>query len=103
MGKIPPVTPFRPRDADESGAGGEPGQHVVVLSGLSGAGKTAATKLFEDLGYACGDDALPRPTVPVRSHTARGAAGTARGSHREPSQPIPGKVVDPRVAQVLEE
>ena len=31
-------------------------QHVVVLSGLSGAGKTAATKLFEDLGYMCVDN-----------------------------------------------
>jgi UPF0042 nucleotide-binding protein len=63
MGKIPPLTPFRPRDADEPGAGGEPGQHVVVLSGLSGAGKTAATKLFEDLGYGCVDN-LPGELLP---------------------------------------
>ncbi len=33
-----------------------PDQHVVILSGLSGAGKTAATKLFEDLGYTCIDN-----------------------------------------------
>src|SRR5665811_1694253 len=63
MVKIPPVTPFRPRDDDESPRGGEPGQHVVVLSGLSGAGKTAATKLFEDLGYACVDN-LPGELLP---------------------------------------
>ena len=31
-------------------------QRVVLLSGLSGAGKTAATKLFEDLGYTCMDN-----------------------------------------------
>jgi UPF0042 nucleotide-binding protein len=62
MGSIPPVTPFRPRDAEEAGAGGQ-GQHVVVLSGLSGAGKTAATKLFEDLGYACVDN-LPGELLP---------------------------------------
>jgi len=31
-------------------------RHVVVLSGLSGAGKTAATKLFEDLGFMCVDN-----------------------------------------------
>jgi UPF0042 nucleotide-binding protein len=31
-------------------------QHVVILSGLSGAGKTAAAKLFEDLGYAVVDN-----------------------------------------------
>ncbi len=29
---------------------------MVILSGLSGAGKTAATKLFEDLGYTCVDN-----------------------------------------------
>jgi UPF0042 nucleotide-binding protein len=38
-------------------------QHVVVLSGLSGAGKTAATKLFEDLGYTCVDN-LPSELLP---------------------------------------
>ena len=63
MGTLPPPTPFRPRHADETGLGGEPGQHVVVLSGLSGAGKTAATKLFEDLGYACVDN-LPGELLP---------------------------------------
>jgi UPF0042 nucleotide-binding protein len=38
-------------------------QHVVILSGLSGAGKTAATKLFEDLGYICVDN-LPGELLP---------------------------------------
>src|SRR4051812_48796543 len=38
-------------------------QHVVVLSGLPGAGKTAATKLFEDLGYTCVDN-LPGELLP---------------------------------------
>src|SRR4029077_12124818 len=32
---------------------------VVILSGLSGAGKTQASKLFEDLGYACIDNLPP--------------------------------------------
>ncbi len=40
-----------------------PGQHIVILSGLSGAGKTAATKLFEDLGYLCVDN-LPGELLP---------------------------------------
>lgn len=40
-----------------------PAQHVVILSGLSGAGKTAATKLFEDLGYVCVDN-LPGELLP---------------------------------------
>jgi hypothetical protein len=48
MGKIPPVTPFRPRDADEPpGAGGEPGQHPPnagqVSSGWGRLGNTTPT------------------------------------------------------------
>jgi UPF0042 nucleotide-binding protein len=35
----------------------------VILSGLSGSGKTAATKLFEDLGYVCVDN-LPGELLP---------------------------------------
>jgi UPF0042 nucleotide-binding protein len=42
---------------------GEPEQRVVILSGLSGAGKTAATKLFEDLGYTCMDN-VPGELLP---------------------------------------
>ena len=37
--------------------------HVVVLSGLSGGGKTAAAKLFEDLGYIVVDN-LPGELLP---------------------------------------
>ncbi len=49
-------------DADERRASAD-GQHVVILSGLSGAGKTAATKLFEDLGYTTVDN-LPGELLP---------------------------------------
>lgn len=38
-------------------------QHVVVVTGISGGGKTAATKLFEDLGYTCVDN-LPGEMLP---------------------------------------
>ena len=48
--------------ADERG-GEDDAQHVVILSGLSGSGKTAATKLFEDLGYVCVDN-LPGELLP---------------------------------------
>ncbi len=34
-------------------------EHFVVISGLSGAGKSQASKLFEDLGYACVDNLPP--------------------------------------------
>ena len=49
-----------PRKATARGDGD---QRVVILSGLSGAGKTAATKLFEDLGYTCMDN-LPGELLP---------------------------------------
>jgi UPF0042 nucleotide-binding protein len=39
-------------------------QHVVILSGLSGAGKTAAAKLFEDIGYTVVDN-LPGELLPA--------------------------------------
>ena len=38
-------------------------QHVVIVSGLSGGGKTAAAKLFEDLGYTVVDN-LPGELLP---------------------------------------
>jgi UPF0042 nucleotide-binding protein len=56
----------RPADtAIEGGAGSVPrsGPHVVILTGLSGAGKTAAAKLFEDLGYTVVDN-LPGELLP---------------------------------------
>jgi RNase adapter protein RapZ len=33
--------------------------HFLVISGLSGAGKSQASKLFEDLGYSCVDNLPP--------------------------------------------
>lgn len=45
-----PLTPPRPA-LSASDAGG-----VVIVSGMSGAGKTTALKVFEDLGYECVDN-----------------------------------------------
>jgi RNase adapter protein RapZ len=42
---------------------GSKGPHVVLLSGLSGGGKTAAAKLFEDLAYTVVDN-LPSELLP---------------------------------------
>jgi UPF0042 nucleotide-binding protein len=42
---------------------GPHGPHVVLLSGLSGGGKTAAAKLFEDLAYTVVDN-LPSELLP---------------------------------------
>ncbi len=85
-------------------------QAVVILSGLSGGGKTAAAKLFEDLGYIVVDN-LPGelladladlvssdPTrfaqvaivVDVRSGDATVALGSARGA-------LEGRGIHPRI------
>jgi RNase adapter protein RapZ len=60
------ATPMRGQ-ADARGAGEparaapeRPNGHLVVISGLSGAGKSQASKLFEDLGYYCVDNLPPR-------------------------------------------
>ena len=49
---------------NQAGPGDGPnGPHVVLLSGLSGGGKTAAAKLFEDLAYTVVDN-LPSELLP---------------------------------------
>lgn len=57
------MTAGQSRAGDAAGGSAPTDQHVVILSGLSGAGKTAATKLFEDLGYTCVDN-LPGELLP---------------------------------------
>src|SRR5262245_14957902 len=53
----PMVTPGeQPQDAADSAEDRLPEAHVVILSGLSGGGKTAAAKLFEDLNYVVVDN-----------------------------------------------
>jgi UPF0042 nucleotide-binding protein len=42
--------------ADSAGSAAAPEPAVIILSGLSGGGKTAAAKLFEDLGYTVIDN-----------------------------------------------
>jgi RNase adapter protein RapZ len=59
-GPAEPAVRERPSDADIAS---HEGQHVVLLSGLSGGGKTAAAKLFEDLGYTVVDN-LPGELLP---------------------------------------
>jgi UPF0042 nucleotide-binding protein len=45
-----------PDDDPAAARSGSRGQEVVLLTGLSGGGKTAAAKLFEDLGYTVVDN-----------------------------------------------
>ena len=52
---MPPTAPMRPMAEivdDEAVAN----QHVAIITGLSGAGKTATSKIFEDLGYTVVDN-----------------------------------------------
>ena len=65
---MPAKEPRTPAAADEgpvlAAAGStDHGQHVAILTGLSGGGKTAAAKLFEDLGYTVVDN-LPGEMLP---------------------------------------
>jgi UPF0042 nucleotide-binding protein len=50
------ASPKKARAADDSALAME---HFVVISGLSGAGKSQASKLFEDIGYSCVDNLPP--------------------------------------------
>lgn len=52
-----------PGAAAGGGSGASRTQRVIVISGLSGAGKTTVTKLFEDLGFSCVDN-LPTALLP---------------------------------------
>ncbi len=51
-----------------------PAAGAVVVTGLSGAGKSVVTRCFEDLGYRCVDN-LPLDLIePLFQHTQEGAA-----------------------------
>jgi RNase adapter protein RapZ len=47
----------------ETKPAGEPAKQLIVLTGISGAGKASALKAFEDLGYHCVDN-LPLELLP---------------------------------------
>jgi len=51
---------------------------LVVVTGVSGAGKSTALRALEDLGYYCADN-LPMPLLPklVRCPTPTSAPGCA--------------------------
>jgi UPF0042 nucleotide-binding protein len=88
----------------------EPSVHVVLLSGLSGGGKTAAAKLFEDLAYSVVDN-LPGELLPqladlVASDPTRFArvaivldvrAGDAETAYRAMRGALEGRGIRPQV------
>ena len=86
------------------------GPHVLLLSGLSGGGKTAAAKLFEDLAYTVVDN-LPGELLPglaelVSADPARFArvaivldvrAGDAETAYRAMRGALEGRGIRPQV------
>ena len=48
--------------------------NFVIITGLSGAGKSNAVKVFEDMGYFCVDN-LPAPLIPKFAELCRQAGG----------------------------
>ncbi len=50
-------------------------RRVVIITGLSGAGKTNALQAFEDAGYFCIDNLPPRMIPAVMETTAQGKGG----------------------------
>ena len=63
------MTPKKPRgratpaDASKRKLRAKPQKHLVIVTGISGAGKASALKAFEDLGYHCVDN-LPLELLP---------------------------------------
>lgn len=60
------------RATDSPGSGK---RRVVIITGLSGAGKTNALQAFEDAGYFCIDNLPPRMIPAVMETTAQGKGG----------------------------
>lgn len=97
------ISPETEREAPSNG-------HVVLLSGLSGGGKTAASKLFEDLAYTVVDN-LPGELLPdlaelVSSDAERFArvaivldvrAGDAETAYRAMRGALEGRGLRPQV------
>jgi len=54
-------------------------RRTIVVTGMSGSGRSAALKAFEDLGYFCVDN-LPLPLLKDFLAFSRGADGTARSA-----------------------
>jgi RNase adapter protein RapZ len=52
------------------GPAGHPGPHMLLVTGLSGAGKTLAMKALEDLGFFCIDN-LPPTFLPQLTQAER--------------------------------
>jgi len=63
---------------EASTVGGDPAEgrrRIVIITGLSGAGKSNALQAFEDAGYYCVDNLPPRMVPAVMEATGEGVGG----------------------------
>jgi RNase adapter protein RapZ len=66
------------RERRKQKGGGRPrGAHFVVVTGMSGAGKSQAIRALEDLGYFCVDN-LPITLIPAFADLTMSGEGDAR-------------------------
>jgi UPF0042 nucleotide-binding protein len=67
---VSPPQPKKPRaQGKRAGGDGKAGRPFIVLTGLSGAGKSHAIRALEDLGYFCVDN-LPTTLIPTLARIA---------------------------------
>ncbi|MDQ3793617.1 MAG: RNase adapter RapZ [Actinomycetota bacterium] len=62
-----------PRAAEKTPVAGK--RRIIIVTGLSGAGKSNALRAFEDAGYFCIDNLPPRMIPAVMETTAQGNGG----------------------------
>ena len=62
------------RRAGKAGRPGKAGQPFIILTGLSGSGKSQAIRALEDLGYFCVDN-LPTTLIPTMAKLSLQAGG----------------------------
>ena len=61
---------------------------IVIITGMSGSGRTQAMHVFEDMGYFCIDNLPPRLIAPAcRTRRHQYGRGQASCRHLRPAQP----------------
>ncbi len=89
-------------------AGGHPGPDVVIITGMSGAGRTEAMHTFEDLGYFCIDNLPPSlimnmvslASLPGQNDFARRLAIVCDARNREYFKQLVGELHNLKTAGV---
>jgi RNase adapter protein RapZ len=77
--KVTPQKKSAKARAKVSAASRRPGKELVVLTGISGAGKASALRAFEDLGFHCVDN-LPLELLPDFAGLVRRSAEVGRAA-----------------------